>query len=85
MGVNRIIGTPDEAWSFSLFVAAMTRVMTIMRSDISLSVIEKWRLVISVWLLFPQYVPLLHVKYKCTKVLKYFELSQETESGGGEM
>ena len=84
MGVNRIIGTPDEAWSFSLFVAAMTRVM---RSDISLSVIEKWRLVISVWLLFPQFidVPLLHVKYKCTKVLKYFELSQETESGGGEM
>ena len=52
MGVNRIIGTPDEAWSFSLFAAAMTRVM---RSDISLSVIEKWRLVISVWLLFPPF------------------------------
>ena len=84
MGVNRIIGTPDEAWSFSLFAAAMTRVM---RSDISLSVIEKWRLVISVWLLFPQFIDvhILHVKYKCTKVLKYFELSQETESGGGEM
>ena len=53
MGVNRIIGTPDEAWSFSLFAAAMTRVM---RSDISLSVIGKWRLVISVWLLFPQFI-----------------------------
>ena len=53
MGVNRIIGTPDEAWSFSLFAAAMTRVM---RSDISLSVIEKWRLVISVWLLFPIFI-----------------------------
>ena len=27
MGVNRIIGTPDEAWRLSLLVAAMTRVM----------------------------------------------------------
>ena len=52
MGVNRIIGTPDEARRFSLFAAAMTRVMTneVSGHDISLSVIEIWRLVISLWL-----------------------------------
>ena len=52
MGVNRIIGTPDEARGFSLFAAAMTRVMTneVSGHDVSLSVIEIWRLVISLWL-----------------------------------